>query len=113
MLENRSADEASHRFLGAGLVQLEHREGLSVAPPNASRTATAPNQLLSAVEAAEQLGICPHSVYNLCETGKLRFVRVRNAIRIAQADLDAFRSTREALGLGPTPSGAARRRKRA
>jgi len=67
--------------------------------------------LLSAVEAAEQLWVCPHSVYTLCETGKLRFVRVRNAIRIAQADLDAFRSVREALGLGATPSGAARRRK--
>ncbi len=96
VLENGSADERQDQFHGAALVQVD------VTPRGVPR----PDRRLSAREAAKILGVCPHSVYTLCETGKLTFVRAHNAIRIRQADVDRFMKLREELALAPTPSGA-------
>ena len=46
--------------------------------------------LLSVREAAEQLGLCPATVYGLCAERALPHIRILNAIRIAPADLAAF-----------------------
>ncbi len=112
LLENRSANEGERQVYGAALVQVETDPKAGLPLAHSARGGTTAEPLLSAVEAAKQLGVCPHSIYTLCESGKLRFVRVMNAIRIARADLEMFRSTRDMLGLGLTPSGVARRRKR-
>ena len=47
--------------------------------------------LLSVREAAERLNVSPRAVYDLCEAGRLKFLRVgirRGTIRIRPADLD-------------------------
>jgi excisionase family DNA binding protein len=46
--------------------------------------------LLSVSEVARQLGVCGATVYALCAKGALKHVRVLNAIRVAQGDLEAF-----------------------
>jgi len=46
--------------------------------------------LLSVREAAEQLGLCTATVYDLCADGALAHIRILNAIRIAPADLADF-----------------------
>ena len=47
-------------------------------------------KLFSVQEAASLLGVCTSTVYKLCAEGKLRHVRVSNAIRIPQAALSAY-----------------------
>jgi excisionase family DNA binding protein len=47
-------------------------------------------RLLSVREAASILGVCTSTVYKLCAEGKLRHVRVSNAIRIPQAALKRY-----------------------
>jgi excisionase family DNA binding protein len=49
-------------------------------------------RLLSVREAASRLGVCTSTVYKLCAEGKLRHVRVSNAIRISEAALLTFTS---------------------
>jgi excisionase family DNA binding protein len=48
------------------------------------------DNLLSVKEAAARLGLCPASIYKICQRGELPHIRVLNAIRIAPADLAAF-----------------------
>ena len=45
------------------------------------------SRLLSVREVATRLGVCTSTVYKLCAEGKLRHVRVSNAIRISEAVL--------------------------
>jgi excisionase family DNA binding protein len=47
-------------------------------------------RLLSVREAASLLGVCTSTVYKLCAEGKLRHVRVSNAIRISEAALRSY-----------------------
>jgi excisionase family DNA binding protein len=44
-------------------------------------------KLFSVREAAHLLGVCTSTVYRLCAEGKLRHVRVSNAIRISEMAL--------------------------
>jgi len=45
-------------------------------------------RLLTAREAAANLGVCTSTVYKLCAQGKLAHVRVSNAVRILPGDLN-------------------------
>ncbi len=47
-------------------------------------------RLLSVREAARLLGVCTSTVYKLCAEGKLRHVRISNAIRISESALAAY-----------------------
>ncbi len=47
-------------------------------------------RLFSVQEAASLLGVCTSTVYKLCAEGKLRHVRVSNAIRIPEAAPSAY-----------------------
>jgi excisionase family DNA binding protein len=47
-------------------------------------------RLLSVREAASLLGVCTSTVYKLCAEGKLRHVRISNAIRIPEAALRSY-----------------------
>jgi excisionase family DNA binding protein len=47
-------------------------------------------RLLSVREAASLLGVCTSTVYKLCAEGKLRHVRISNAIRISEAALRSY-----------------------
>jgi len=47
-------------------------------------------RLLSVRDAAKRLGVCTSTVYKLCAEGKLRHVRVSNAIRISEAVLRTY-----------------------
>ena len=46
--------------------------------------------LLTVREVAEHLAVSTKTVYMLCARGKLRHLRVLNAIRVSPADLEAF-----------------------
>ena len=59
------------------------RKGLRIIDAGAER-------LLSVRDVADRLGVCPRTVYELCERSQLPHVRVSNAIRIAPKDLNAF-----------------------
>ena len=72
--------------------------------PQSEHPARADPRFLSVRQVAKQLRV-PHSVYTLCETGKLKYVRVLNAIRIARAELESFQRLRSTLGLVLTPTG--------
>jgi len=47
-------------------------------------------RLLTVREVAERLAVSPPTVHNLCDRGRLRFVRVGAAVRIDPASLEAF-----------------------
>jgi excisionase family DNA binding protein len=49
-----------------------------------------PPALLSAREVAQRLGVSSATVYALCQSGRLPYARVLNAIRISPADLEDF-----------------------
>jgi excisionase family DNA binding protein len=53
--------------------------------------------LLSVREVAEQLRVCTATVYQLCDQGRLRHVRIMNALRVSPGDLAAFPSQRRRL----------------
>jgi excisionase family DNA binding protein len=59
--------------------------------------------LLSVRQVAEVLGVCPATVYKLCDRGQLPHCRVLNAIRFAPRDLKKFlvRGRRRALPARP------------
>ena len=59
------------------------RRGLRVALPE-------PEQLLTVRETAGRLRVSTATVYALCDRGELPYLRVSNAIRIQQEDLEAF-----------------------
>jgi excisionase family DNA binding protein len=44
---------------------------------------------VSPQEAAEQLGICRETVYRLCASGRLPYLRVGSALRLVLADIVA------------------------
>ena len=46
--------------------------------------------LLTATEVADRLRVCTATVYKLCSSGALPHVRVLNAVRVAEADLERF-----------------------
>jgi excisionase family DNA binding protein len=46
--------------------------------------------LLSVRQVAGKLGVCTATVYALCAGGKLPHVRLLNAIRVGQGDLEEF-----------------------
>jgi excisionase family DNA binding protein len=46
--------------------------------------------LLSVRQVAGKLGVCTATVYALCARGALPHVRVLNAIRVGQGDLEDF-----------------------
>ncbi len=46
--------------------------------------------LLTVAELARRLGVCRATVYRMCATGRLRHVRVSNAIRVPERALRAF-----------------------
>ena len=78
--------------------------------PDSAATAARPrvlqdDRLLSVREAAEQLGLCTATVYQLVGEGQLPHVRVLNAIRVAPRDLAAFVEGQRRAGHGG-PAGA-------
>ncbi len=83
---NESVDADEHRGLATALVQVD--------VPRSERPLRADPRFLSVRQVARVLGVCPHSVYALCETGRLRCVRVLNTIRIGRADLEMFLNVR-------------------
>jgi excisionase family DNA binding protein len=60
-------------------------------------------RLLSVRKTAERLGVCTATVYTLCATGSLPHVRVLNAIRIVEADLDALVARNRRVANVPRP----------
>jgi excisionase family DNA binding protein len=46
--------------------------------------------LLTAIEVAARLRVCTATVYKMCSSGALPHVRVLNAVRVAEADLERF-----------------------
>ena len=59
--------------------------------------------LLSVRQVSKTLGVCPATVYRLCEQRQLPHFRVLNAIRIDPRDLKKFlaRARRRGLPVGP------------
>ncbi len=62
--------------------------------PDRERPTRADCRFLSVRQVASRLDISPRSVYALCKTGKLGYVRILNVIRIRRADLEAFLEVR-------------------
>ena len=54
------------------------------------------SRLLTVSQVAEQLGVCAATVYKLCATGALQYVRVLNSIRIADEWIQEFTARRPA-----------------
>jgi excisionase family DNA binding protein len=52
------------------------------------------NDLLTAKDVATRLRVCTATVYKLCASGALPYVRVLNAVRVATKDLERFVSNR-------------------
>jgi excisionase family DNA binding protein len=71
---------------GPTLVQGAPRDRLRV-----PKVATA--RLLTVREAAATLRVRPVTIYRLCAQGKLRHIRVSNALRIDSSDLEALLRT--------------------
>jgi excisionase family DNA binding protein len=46
--------------------------------------------LLTATEVAVRLRVCTATVYKLCSSGALPHVRVLNAVRVGEGDLERF-----------------------
>ena len=59
--------------------------------------------LLSVRQVAKLLGVCPATVYRLCEQRKLPHFRVLNAIRIDPRDLKKFLARGRGWGLPARP----------
>ena len=59
--------------------------------------------LLSVRQVAKLLGVCPATVYALCEQRKLPHFRVLNAIRIDARDLKKFLARTRRRGLPARP----------
>jgi excisionase family DNA binding protein len=51
--------------------------------------------LLSVRQVAGRFGVCTATVYALCSRGALPHVRVLNAIRVGQGDLEEFVEARQ------------------
>jgi excisionase family DNA binding protein len=64
-----------------------------VVSPGIRRKLLLPEQLLSVRQAAELLSISA-SLYKLCAKNQVAHVRIGNALRFADADLEAFLHTR-------------------
>jgi excisionase family DNA binding protein len=52
------------------------------------------DRLLRIAEVAEFLGVCPATVYGICDRGELPHVRINHAIRVRPRDLEEFVATR-------------------
>jgi excisionase family DNA binding protein len=48
-------------------------------------------KLLTVRQVAKVLGVCPATVYGLCDRGELPHYRVRNAIRVDVMEIEAMR----------------------
>jgi excisionase family DNA binding protein len=57
-------------------------------------------RLLSVREVAARLGVCTSTIYNLCREGRLRHVRVSNAIRVAPRALEDLMPGGASSGVG-------------
>jgi excisionase family DNA binding protein len=58
--------------------------------PTDSEVGRSIRPLLSVRQVAKLLGVCPATVYALCDRGELPHYRVLNAIRVAPRDLKEF-----------------------
>ena len=54
---------------------------------------TNPNQLLSAYQVAERLGISRAMAYSLMQSGEIPTVRFRGSVRVQETDLENFIQT--------------------
>lgn len=54
--------------------------------------------LLKVKEAAAALGVSPATIYDLCDSGRLRHQRIGRAIRIKESDLTDYKSDNESGG---------------
>ena len=54
---------------------------------------TPPDPLLTVREAAARLRVNPVTVYRLCAEGRLRHIRISNALRIHRADIEVLLQT--------------------
>ena len=63
----------------------EQREGRSL-----PAMAAEPAVLLTVREVARRMGVCPATIYRLCERGELAHVRVGAVLRIAPADFARY-----------------------
>ena len=71
-------------------------------PPD-SEVGRSVRSLLSVRQVAKLLGVCPATVYRLCEQRKLPHFRVLNAIRIDPRDLKKFLARGRGWGLPARP----------
>jgi excisionase family DNA binding protein len=55
-------------------------------------TGTQPANALSPKQAAAQLGVSVDMIYDLCQRGKLRSMKIGRAVRIRAADLEDYRT---------------------
>ena len=80
------------------LAQSRRTEGSVATPlvqPEAARGSQfvpvlSPPPLLTVREVAERLRVCTAVVYKLTASGELPYIRISNAIRVAEPDLAAF-----------------------
>jgi excisionase family DNA binding protein len=49
-------------------------------------------RLLTVKEVAEELAVCPATVYKLVSRGSLTCIRVLNAVRVRREELDGFKA---------------------
>jgi len=68
-------------------------------PPSDDEAARLVGKLLTVRQVAKVLGVCPATVYRLCERGELAHYRVHHAIRVdpmeVKAMLQRSRGTRD------------------
>ena len=99
------AQESTRAQTGVSTVLALAPESLavtSIAPERGERTAPelrpAESAWLTPAQVGALLQVCRATVYKLCAKGKLGYVRVGLAVRIAPSDLGAFLSTKRERG---------------
>ena len=71
--------------------------------PTDSEVLRSGRPLLSVRQVAKLLGVCPATVYGLCDRGELPHFRVLNAIRVDPRDLKRFLARTRRRGLPARP----------
>lgn len=60
--------------------------------------------MLTAAEAAAKLRVSPATIYSLCRAGEIAHYRFGRAVRIEDADLDAYVARQKAIVTTPEPT---------
>jgi excisionase family DNA binding protein len=116
--DDQSSDAESRKVLQSGGVPEEASSMLSPGSAGFRRSSNAPvmqagdvvvGPLLTVKEAAERLKVSTATVYALCESGRLAFVRIStHAIRLALADLEGYVRGQRSRGAATTRAAPSR-----